>query len=107
MVMHLPAGRSGWLKTNFKPVNTPLDEYHEAKRIKEEAAKAKDQDMDSAEFYGVEIKGEKILFVLDKSGSMSAKTDYGSRLDHLKKEFVDMLDSISYKKSLGGMVSRK
>lgn len=98
-----PSSWRKWLAENkdFKPVNTPLGEYYEAKRKKEEEEREKNKDHDSAEFYGVEIKGEKILFVLDRSGSMSAKTDYGSRLDQLKKEFTEMLDSLGYNKSLG------
>ena len=92
-----------WLAQNkdFKSVNTPLNEFLAEKAKLAEAEMAKAEKVDSAEFYGVEIKGQRILFVLDRSGSMSAKTDYGNRLDQLKKEFGEMLDTIGYKVSIG------
>lgn len=98
-----PSAWRKWLGANkdFKPVNTPITEYLDAKRKKEEEERAKNKDMDSAEFYGVEIKGKNILFVLDKSGSMSAQADGGTRLDQLKKEFNEMVDTLGYKVSLG------
>ena len=98
-----PSEWKKWLAANkdAKPVNQPLGDYLEEKRKAEEAKRAEAKNNDSAEFYGVEIRGEKILFVLDHSGSMSAKTEYGNRLDQLKKEFSEMLDGLSYKISLG------
>lgn len=98
-----PGSWRKWLAENkeFKPVNTPIPDYLEAKRKKEEAEREKNKDNDSAEFYGVEIKGENILFVLDKSGSMSSSAGSGTRLDQLKKEFNEMVDTLGYKVKLG------
>lgn len=100
-----PGAWRNWLAKNvdFVPVNTDLDEHYAAKMAKQEKDK-EDKKGTSAEFYGVEIKGQNILFILDKSGSMSAKTDYGTRLDQLKKEFSEMLDTISYKINIGIIV---
>lgn len=98
-----PSAWRKWLGANkdFKPVNTDIAEYWDTKRKLQAENKAKNEDNDSAEFYGVQIKGRNILFVLDKSGSMSAQSEYGNRLDHLKKEFFEMLDTIGYDVKLG------
>ena len=100
-----PGAWMKWLEANkdFKPVNTDLDTYLAEKQKKEDAkrAKANAENADSAEFYGVEIEGKNILFVLDRSGSMSSKTEYGTRLDQLKKEFSDMVDALNSEMSLG------
>lgn len=46
-----------------------------------------------ASFFGVEVKGTNILFILDRSGSMMSSTaDQGTRLSLLKKELIKMLD---------------
>ena len=98
-----PSAWRKWLGANkdFQPVNIGIDEYWDTKRKLQAENKAKNEDNDSAEFYGVKIKGKNILFVLDKSGSMSAQSEYGNRLDHLKKEFFEMLDTIGYDVKLG------
>lgn len=45
-----------------------------------------------ASFYGMEVTGTQILFILDHSGSMQSFSDGDNRLDILKKELTAMLD---------------
>ena len=58
---------------------------------------------EDSEFYGVQIESERILFIMDKSGSMSSPVSYadGTRIENLKIEFKKMLDDLDSKKRLG------
>ena len=87
---------------NFTPVNTDLKSFLTTKANRKQAADAKKKAEMTSEFYGIEIKGKNILFVLDRSGSMSAPAQsHGTRMEQLKFEFIEMMDTISYDTNLG------
>ena len=93
-----------WHEANasFTPVNTEISAFMTAKANRKMADDQKKKEQMTSEFYGIEIKGKNILFVLDRSGSMSAPAQsHGTRLEQLKFEFIEMLDTIGYDTNLG------
>ncbi len=95
-----------WFKENpkFKPVNTELETFMKDKtaRLEKEKKELNNGIDDASKFYGMEVTGENIMFVLDRSGSMSSSTkSYPSRLDQLKAEFSQMMDGIPDGTNLG------
>lgn len=73
----------------FKPASTKgagpnPDDYLDEDRIK----------LRRPQYYGIEIQAQRVLFVLDRSGSMRAMTNYGTRLLRAKQELIKAITEL-------------